>query len=99
RIRRRRLDVRPVDVFACEGQVGIDRVSRVVGVADDEAADDEHAVPVQDVDSGQRRVLTSLPRLAAAVLGRRLQEREVVLGVFFSAGDTYTEPGRGITRR
>ena len=44
RIRRRVLDVRPVDVPARERQVRLDRLARVVRIADDQAADDEHAV-------------------------------------------------------
>ena len=50
RIRRRMLDVRPVDVPARERQIRVDRLARVAGVPDDEAADDEHAVPVEQLD-------------------------------------------------
>ena len=50
------LDVRPVDVLPREVEVGLDRLARVVGVADDQPADDEHAVAVKHVDRGQRRI-------------------------------------------
>ena len=47
RVRRRMLDVRPVDVPPRELQVGLDRLARVVRIADDQAADDEQAVAMQ----------------------------------------------------
>jgi len=47
---RRMLDVRPVHVFAREREIGGDRLARIVRVADDEAADDEHAVTVKNVN-------------------------------------------------
>ena len=59
---RRMLDVRPVDVLPRELEVRGNRFATVVGVADDQAADDEHAVLVQDVDRRDRRVrASSLP--------------------------------------
>ena len=44
------LDVGPVDVTAGELEVGFDRFASVVGIADDQAADDVHAVAVQMID-------------------------------------------------
>ena len=67
------LDVRPVHVFSREGEIGLDRRARVVGISDDEPADDEQAVSMEDVDRGERRVLgaAGLRRLFLAVAFRK----------------------------
>jgi len=78
-IRRGVLDVRPVHVLPREGEVGGDGVRRVVRVADDEPANHQHPVTMQDVDGRRRRVARAPPVLARAVLRAGLQEREVVL--------------------
>jgi len=53
RIGRRMLDVRPVDVLPREGEVGVDRLRRIVRIADDQPANDEHAVTMEDVHGGR----------------------------------------------
>ena len=50
RVRRGVLDVGPIDVTAREFQIGLDRLTRVSGIADDEPADNIHFVPVEGVD-------------------------------------------------
>ena len=67
-IRCRVLDVRPVDVLARKSQIGRNRLARVVGVADDEAADDDHSMTVQDIDRFDGRVAGTPSTLARAVL-------------------------------
>jgi len=49
RIGRRMLDVGPVDILPREGEVGVNRLRRIVRIADDQPANDEHAVTVKDV--------------------------------------------------
>ena len=66
------LDVRPVDVAARELEVRLDRLARVVGVADDQPADDEHAVAVQVLDG---RGCVALPTRAPVLALRRSWRR------------------------
>ena len=50
----------------------------IVGIADDQAAHDQHAVLVQDVD-GSHRGIRAKSRLMPAVLRSRFQKREVLV--------------------
>ena len=72
---------------------------RVVGVADDQAADDEHAVAVQDVDRVERRVAVAPPVLVPAVLRARLQEREILVEDVLDAEEHVAESGLPHQRR
>ena len=71
----------------------------VVGVADDEAADDEDAVAVQDVDGRERRVADATSAFALRVLGRRLEEGEIVLEHVLDAEEHVLEAGALHQRR
>ena len=80
RVRRGMLDVGPVDVATGEFEIGLDRLARVVGVADDQAADHVHAVAVQVLDGRERRVAAAgRPARAACSWPRALQELQVVV--------------------
>ena len=70
RIRRGMLNVRPVHVAAREFEVGFDRLARVVGIADDQAADHVHLVAVQVVDSLQRGIAGRFGRSRAQCFSR-----------------------------
>ena len=56
-IRRRMLNVGPVHVLSREGEIGLDRCPRVVGISDDQSADDEQAMTMKHVDRRERGVL------------------------------------------
>src|SRR5438445_3004700 len=79
RIGRRMLDVRYVDVPAGEGQIGLDRLARVLGVAHDEPADDVHLVRMAVLDCGYRGVAAAYALAAAPVLGLGTEEFEIFL--------------------
>ncbi len=49
-----------------EREVGLDRLARVAGIADDQAADDEQAVPMQDVHGVGRGVADAAAALPLA---------------------------------
>ena len=98
-IGRRMLDVRPIHVLAREREVCRNRLPRVVGVADDEAADDEHAVLVQEVDGPLRRVAGAASALARRVLRARLQEVEIVVEDVLDAEKHVAEPCLAHQRR
>ena len=74
RIRCGVLDVRPVDIAARERQVCLDRVAGIVGIADDQPADNEEAVPVQVLDRGNRRVAHGAALRTLRVLGRAFRK-------------------------
>jgi len=99
RVRRRMLDVRPVDVLTREGEVGPDRLGRVVRVADNQSADDEHPVPVQHLDRRHGRVSRPPSVLARPVLRVRLQEREVVVEDVLDPEEDVAEAGLPHQRR
>ena len=69
RVRGGVLDVRPVHVAAGEGQVGLDLLPGVAGVAHDHPAHHVHAVAVQALDGLQGGVARPAAALAALVLG------------------------------
>ena len=50
RVRCRMLNVRPVDIPPGEFEIRLDRFTRVVRIADDQAADDEQAVAMEVLD-------------------------------------------------
>src|ERR1043166_9874001 len=56
RLRRRMLDVRPVDVLTRELEVGLDRCTRIPGTAAAEDAEDEDAVTMKMFDRVDGRV-------------------------------------------
>jgi len=93
RVRRRMLDVGPIHVFPGEREVGGDGTGRVVRVADDQPADDQHPVTVQDVDRRHRRVADPASVLARAVLRARLEERQVVVEDVLDAEEHVAEAG------
>src|SRR3954454_25132594 len=73
RIWRRMLDIMPVDVLPSELEVRLDRLARVVGAADNQSADDEHAVAVQVLDCLDAGVAGSTAAFAPRVLCARPQ--------------------------
>ncbi len=85
------LDVGPVHVLAGKFQVGLDGLARVVGIADDESADDIHFVLVQVVNRAQGGIAGLASSLAKFVLGRGLQELEIVFENVFDAEKHITE--------
>ena len=98
-IRRRMLDVRPVDVLAGEREVRFDRLAGVAGIADDEAADDEHAVPMEHVDGARASRCRRAAAFALGVLRARLEEREVLVEDVLDAEEHVAEPGRAHAAR
>ena len=52
-------------------EIRVDRLARIVRVADDQPADDEQAVPVKVLDRFDGRVADRATVLAAHVLGAR----------------------------
>ena len=70
----------------------------IVGVADDQAADDEHAVAAEDVDRRHRGV-GALALLMPAVLRARLQKREVLVEHVLDAEKHVAEAGPPHQRR
>jgi len=87
------LDVRPVDMRAREGQVRGNRLARVIGVADDQSADDQHSVPVQDVDRIKGRVSFSATLAVPAVLRPCLEEHQILVEDVLDAEEHVAEPG------
>ena len=73
------LDVRPIDVPPGELEIRVDRLARVVRVADDHAADDEQAVAVKMLDRFDGRVADRAAVHAARVLGARLEKGEILV--------------------
>jgi len=51
------LNVGPVHVLSREGEIGLDRCPRVVGISDDQSADNEQAVTMKNVEPGDTVIL------------------------------------------
>src|SRR6185295_5684056 len=84
-------DVRPVHVLAREAKIGLDGRARVVRAADDEAADDPEAVPVEMCDRLDRRIAGRLAALAASVLCGGLQKRQILVEDVLDAEEDVAE--------
>ena len=82
-----------------ELEVRIDRLARVVRVADDQAADDEQAVAVQMLDGVDGRVADRAAVLAPRVLRARLEEREILVEHVLDAEEHVAESGAPHQRR
>ena len=98
-IRRRMLDVRPVDVPRANSRLAAIDSRVIVGVADNQAADDEHAVAVEDVDGGDRGVRRGRPSCCRLFFGLRLQERQVLVEDVLDAEEHIAETGLAHQRR
>jgi len=99
RIRRRMLNVGPVHVPTGEGEIGGNRIRRVIWIADNEAADDDHAMAVQDVNGVNRGVPRPAPALARPVLRVRFEKRQVVVQDILDAEKDVAESGALHQRR
>jgi len=99
RIRRGMLNVGPVHVLTGEVEIGGNRIRRVIWIADDEAADDDHAVAVQDVNGVNRGVPRPAPALARPVLRVRVEKRQVVVQDILDAEKDVPESGALHQRR
>ena len=65
--------------FAANARLAAIDSAPIVGIADDQPADDQHAVAVQSLVDGRERGVRALARLVPAVLGARLEKRQVLL--------------------
>ena len=79
--------------FRANVEVRFDRFSRVVRIADDEPADDEHSVAMQDLDGAHRGAAGRAAALAAGVLRLGPQERQVLIQHVLDAEEDVAEPG------
>src|SRR5437016_14589400 len=77
RIWRRMLNVRPIDVAAREFKICFNGFSRIVWVADDQAADDIHFVFADVIDSLQGCVANNTSLAALFILGSGAEEGQV----------------------
>ena len=93
------LNVRPVHILARERHVRFDRLARVVRAADDQPADDEQSVPMEVLDRLRRRVAGSAAVLAAGVLRRGFEEREILVEDVFDAEEHVAEARAAHQRR
>jgi len=93
------LNVGPVHVLTRKGEIGSNRIRRVIRIADDKAADDDHAVAVQDVNGLNRGVPRAAPALARPVLRVRFEKRQVVVKDVLDAEKDVAESGALHQRR
>ena len=84
--------------FRANARLAVNRLAAIVGRANDEPADDEHAVTPEQVDRGHRRV-GALALLLPAVLRPGLQERQVLVEHVLDAEKHVAESGPAHERR
>src|SRR5215204_2377814 len=78
-VRRRVLNVRPIDVALGEFEISLDRLTRVSGIADDEPADSIHFVLVQGLDSLDSGIADVISLFTTRVFGSGPQEVEIIM--------------------
>src|SRR6185295_1930073 len=74
RVRRGMLYVGPIDVTAREFQIGLDGLTRVLRIADDEPADNIHFVPVEGLDGLDGGIANVSSLFTPRVFGTGAQE-------------------------
>ena len=99
RVGRRVLNVRPVDVLARESEVGRDGLARIVGIADDKSADDEHAVAMEDVDRVVDRIAVRRPSRARLFFALAFRNARSSSRMFSMPRNTYLKPASPHQRR
>ena len=93
RIWRWMLDVGPVDIAACEFEIGFDGFRSVAGISDNQSADDIHLVAVEVVHRLQRGIADDVSLLALLIFGSSAEERESVIENVFDPEEHIPEAG------
>ena len=79
------LNVGPIDVPLREFEVRFDRLARVVGIAHDQPADDEHAMGVQMADRIDAGVPHGAAVVAECIFGAGAQKPQIVVQHVFDS--------------